>query len=184
MVYTLKHSMNTSKSEILIKECLRGNKKSQKELFDTYKNAMFTVCLRITANEEDAKDALQEGFIAVFNGLHSFKSKSTIGAWIKTIMVRTALRKVRKIWFEDVEDIKNASVEFDSDFTGEMLHNAIMQLDDGYRTVFVLFEVEGYSHREIAKITGISEGTSKSQLHYAKKKLKSIIVNHYEYERR
>ncbi|MDD4150449.1 MAG: RNA polymerase sigma factor [Bacteroidales bacterium] len=175
--------MNTTKDEILKKECLRGDRKSQKKLFDTYKNAMFTLCLRITANEEDAKDALQEGFIAVFNGLHSFKSQSTIGAWIKTIMVRTALRKVRKIWFEDVEEIKNTSVEFDSDFTGEMLHKAIMQLDNGFRTVFVLYEVEGYSHREIAEITGISVGTSKSQLHYAKKKLKSIIVNRYDYER-
>lgn len=169
---------------ILLKACLQNDRKAQKELFDLYKNGMFTICLRITGDEEDAKDALQEGFIAVFNNLKSFKSNSTIGAWIKTIMVRTALRKVKKMHFEEIENVESQTVSFDDSFSGEVLHKAIMQLDDGFRTVFILYEVEGYSHKEIAEMIGISLGTSKSQLHYAKKKLQSIIVNKYEYERR
>jgi RNA polymerase sigma-70 factor (ECF subfamily) len=175
--------MNKNTDEILVKKCLQNDRNAQRQLFDQYKNAMYTVCLRITADVEDAKDALQEGFIAVFNGLSTFKGHSTIGAWIKTIMVRTALRKVRKIYFDSVENLSLQDGEINDEFTGEMLHKAIMELDDGFRTVFVLYEVEGYTHREIAKMTGISEGTSKSQLHYAKKKLQSIIVNRYEYER-
>ena len=176
--------MKKKTKNILVKDCLRNDRKAQKELYDLYKNAMFTICLRITGDDEDAKDALQEGFIAVYSSLSSFKGSSTIGAWIKTIVVRTAIRKVRKINFEDIENVADQATETIDSFSGSDLHKAIMQLDDGFRTVFVLYEVEGYSHKEIAKMTGISEGTSKSQLHYAKKKLQSIIVNQYEYERR
>ncbi len=176
--------MNKKSDEILLNACLRNNRKAQKELFNLYKNGMYTICLRITSDEEDAKDALQEGFISVFNSLKSFKGNSTIGAWIKTIMVRTALRKVKKLHFEEIGNVEPQTVSFDESFSGEVLHKAIMQLDAGFRTAFILYEVEGYSHKEIAEMTNISVGTSKSQLHYAKKKLQSIIVNQYEYERR
>ena len=176
--------MNKKTVEILVKKCLRNDRKSQRQLYDLYKDAMFTICFRIAGNEDDAKDALQEGFIAVFNGLSSYKGQSTIGAWIKTIIVRTALRKVKKLHFEDIENVEDQTVSFDDTFSGEVLHNAIMQLDSGFRTVFILYAVEGYSHKEIAEMLNINIGTSKSQLHYAKKKLQLIIVNQYEYEKR
>ena len=176
--------MDQKTQKILIERCLKNDRKSQRELYELYKNAMFTLCLRITADHDDAKDALQDGFIAVFNSLPTFKGQSTLGAWIKTIIVRTALRKTKKLHFDSLENIEDQTVSFDDSFSGEVLHNAIMKLDPGFRTAFILYEVEGYSHKEIAEITKISEGTSKSQLHYAKKKLQSIIVNHYEYESR
>ncbi len=176
-------SMDKKTEKILVKNCLRNDRLSQKQLFDQYKDAMYTLCFRITANEEDAKDALQDGFIAVFNSLSSFSFKSTLGAWIKTIIVRTAIRKIKKLHFDSIENIEDETYTFDESLNGEMLHTAIMMLDPGFRSVFILYEVEGYSHKEIAEIAEISLGTSKSQLHYAKKKLKSIIVNQFEYER-
>jgi len=176
--------METQKPEILIQGCLRNDRTSQKQLYDAYKNAMFSVCLRITGNYDDAKDALQEGFVAVFKSLSSYRGLSSPGAWIKTIMVRQALRKLKKPVFSEATEIADESYDFDSDFSGADLHNAIIALDEGFRSVFVLYEVEGYSHREIAQMLNISEGTSKSQLHYAKKKLQSILRKTYGYERR
>jgi len=176
--------METQKSEILIQGCLRNDRISQKQLYDAYKNAMFSVCLRITGNYDDAKDALQEGFIAVFKSLPSYRGDSSLGAWIKTIMARQALRKLKKLIFIAETEIADESYNFDYDFSGADLHNAIIMLDEGFRSVFVLYEVEGYSHREISTMLNISEGTSKSQLHYAKKKLQSILQKTYGYERR
>lgn len=169
--------------DILIKNCIKNNRKSQKELYDKYKDAMFTICLRITGNYDDAADALQDGFISVFKGLSSFKGESTFGAWIKTIMVRSSVRRLKKIFFVDEEKIHEEPVLFDSDLSGDDLHNAILQLDEGYRSIFVLYEVEGYTHNEIGEMLNISPGTSKSQLHYAKKKLKKILKKIYDYER-
>ena len=144
---------------------------------------MYSVCLRICGNQDDAKDALQEGFIEVFKSLPAFRGESSVGAWIKTIIARKAIRKLRKLKFAPESEAVSEIVEFESDISGEELHKAIMSLDEGYRSVFVLYEAEGYSHREISDMLKISEGTSKSQLHYAKKKLQSILQKNYGYER-
>ncbi len=176
--------METQKTQIMIQGCLNNDRASQKQLYDAYKNAMYSVCFRICGNQDDAKDALQEGFIEVFKSLSAYRAESTIGAWIKTIIARKALRKLKKLSFVSETEAISESVEFDSDISGEELQNAIMMLDVGYRSVFVLYEVEGYSHREVSQMLKISEGTSKSQLHYAKKKLQSILQKTYGYERR
>lgn len=159
----------------LIKLCLNDDRTSQRELFLAYKDAMFTVLYRLLGNVEDAEDALQDGFLKVFSNISSFQSKSTIGAWMKVIFVREALQRLRKnaLDLTNIDDVPQVetNLSFDDALTGEVLENAILSLDDGFRTVFLLVEVEGYKHKEVADMLEISEGTSKSQLSRAKKKL-------------
>lgn len=160
----------------LIELCLNQDRKAQCELFMRYKDAMFTVLYRLTSNREDAEDALQEGFVKVFTKLYTWKGNSSIGSWMKTIFIRTAIEKLRNrfLWV-DIEDVTEESTSLDENLTGEILEKAIGRLEDGYRSVFLLVEVEGYKHKEVATMLGISEGTSKSQLSRAKKKLQGLL---------
>jgi DNA-directed RNA polymerase specialized sigma24 family protein len=143
------------KQEIrMVNECLKGNRMAQRELYEKYKTGMYTVAYRILGNSNDAHDALQEAFINVFSFLSGYGFRSSLGAWIKKIVVN---------------------------FTAEMLDQAIKSLPDKARVVFLLVEVEGYKHQEVAEMLNINEGTSKSQLFYAKtllqKKLKDLKNN-------
>ncbi len=142
-----------------------------------YCDAMFTVAYRIVNNNDDAHDVLQETFIEVFKHIKSFRNESSVGAWIKTILVRKALKKLKELKF--VDNFGENGVEIPSDFlddlSGEYLEQLILSLPEGFRTVFLLFEVEGYSHQEIAEMLNISQNTSKSQLSRAKKSLRMKI---------
>lgn len=161
----------------LIQECLANNRLAQKQLYERYKRAMYTVAYRITGDFESANDVLQEAFVKVFRGLEKFRKESTLGAWIKTIVVRTALSKVKKeIRFEPLDHSHTGGmVDWGNYLEAEYLEKAIKALPEGYRAVFVLIEVEGYSHKEVAEMLSISVGTSKSQLFYAKKRLRKSI---------
>ena len=162
----------------LIQACLQNDQIAQRTLYDKYKRAMFTLSYRITGDYELAQDVLQEGFVKVFRGLKSFRAESTLGAWIKTIIVRTAYGKMRaqKMFFESIDNISSDEVVDWGDYLqAEYLEKAILSLPDGYRNVFTLIEVEGYSHKEVAEMLNISTGTSKSQLFYAKRKLREIL---------
>lgn len=161
----------------LIAACLQNDRLAQKELYERYKRAMYTLAYRVTGDFELASDVLQDAFVQVFRYLGSFRQESTLGAWIKKIVVRTAIRAVRKkIHFEELDAVgPERATGFDHYLDAEYLEKAIKLLPEGYRTVFVLVEVEGYAHREVGEMLGISEGTSKSQLFYAKKKLRSIL---------
>ena len=164
----------------LVKQCIDQNRAAQRQLFLTYKDAMFTVLYRLLGNSEEAEEALQDGFIKVFNHISSFEGKSTLGAWMKTIFIREALQRLRKesLQVNEISDIEDVSVlTFDDSLTGETLEKAILSLEDGYRTVFLLIEVEGFKHNEVAKMLNISEGTSKSQLSRAKLKLRTILTD-------
>ncbi len=165
----------------LIKKCLKKDRRAQQELFNKYKDAMYTLAFRITGNYDDAKDVLQDAFVNVFMKLDTFKGNSTLGAWIKTIVVRTAIKKTNtKFTFENIENIsEESSFSIDDNLTGEAIESAILKLDKGYRTVFLLIEIEGYKHREVAEILNISEGTSKSQLFNAKKHLRKQLQSIY-----
>ena len=161
----------------ILKGCLVNDQKSQKMLFDRYKDAMYTIAFRILRDEELACDALQEGFIRVFGSLKNFEGRSTLGAWIKTIMVRSTLRLVDKR-FDTIDyekEYANELIEWDENLTGELLDKAIASLSAGYRSVFILIEVEGYTHKEVGEMLGISVGTSKSQLSRAKKLLQQKL---------
>jgi RNA polymerase sigma factor (sigma-70 family) len=172
---------NHGNEKEIVRGCLRNDRHAQKMLFDNYKDAMYTVVYRILRDEELACDALQEGFIRVFEGLMNFRFEASLGSWIKTIMVRSALRIGKKEPLKDNIEMEaiNETIEWDVNLTGETLDKAISRLSPGYRNVFLLVEVEGYSHKEVAEMLNISEGTSKSQLSRAKRilqeKLKDII---------
>ena len=162
----------------LIELCLNKDRTAQRELFLAYKDAMFTVLYRLLGNTEEAEEALQDGFVKVFNHLSTFQHKSTIGAWMKTVFIREALQRIRKkdiLVNDSSSTVDVEGLSFDDSLTGEVLEKAILSLDDGFRTVFLLIEVEGYKHREVAEMLHISVGTSKSQLSRSKKKLKGIL---------
>lgn len=162
----------------LVDACRKMNRLAQKELYDRYSSAMYTAAYRITGDFDLANDALQEGFLKIFQKLHTFRGESTVGAWIKVIIVRTALSRIkREPTMEPLpqnfnnEQIDWGQHELDIDY----LEKAIQKLPSGYRSVFLLIEVEGYSHREVSEMLGITQGTSKSQLFYAKKKLREFL---------
>jgi RNA polymerase sigma-70 factor (ECF subfamily) len=167
---------NHSETEI-VTGCLKLDRKSQKVFFDRYKDAMYTVVYRILRNEEMASDALQEGFISAFGSLKNYEGRSTLGAWLRTIMVRSALHILSRQpeTFDYQEVFSEETIAWDENMTGEILDKAIAELSTGYRTVFLLIEVEGYSHKEVSEMLNISEGTSKSQLFRAKKMLQNKL---------
>ena len=162
----------------LIAACRREDRRAQKELYDRYSRAMYTACYRICGEFDLANDALQEGFLKVFQKLHTFRGDSTIGAWMKVVIVRTALNRLRRRPRFNELPLHHAEEEVDwghSPLDVEYLERAIQRLPDGYRAVFVLVEVEGYKHKEVAEMLSITVGTSKSQLFYAKKKLREYL---------
>ena len=170
--------------QALIAGCRKGDRAIQRKLFDAYKKAMYTKAYRIVNNTDDAHDVLQEAFLEVFKDIHLFRGESTLGAWIKTIVIRKALRKQRlELRYESLEEEHDESIEWPDALTGEYLHQAIQALPDGYRAVFTLVEVEGYSHKEVSSLLNIAEGTSKSQLYHAKKMLQRLLKPIYTHGR-
>ena len=168
----------------LIEGCKHNKREAQKCLYNKYCNAMYSIALRMLKNEDDAHDVLQDAFINVFKKIKSFRGESTIGAWIKTIVVRTALDKIKKDVFyshEEIDEkiINNTSVSNESHLSAEYIEKVIMSLPTGYRTVFLLIEVEGYTHKEVAEMLNVTEGTSKSQLFSAKKILRTLLKDFY-----
>jgi len=161
----------------LIEACLANDRLAQKRLYERYCQAMYTVAYRITSDFELADDVLQEAFIKIFRALPKFRRESTLGAWIKTIVIRTALSKIKgQPPFETFDNHQHdEAIDWGHRLDVEYLERAIQALPEGYRAVFVLIEVEGYSHKETAELLGISEGTSKSQLFHAKKRLRAAL---------
>lgn len=165
------------KEHELVKACIDHDRKAQKRLYEMYCDAMYSSSFRILNDHELASDAIQEAFIHVFRVLGQFQFRSTLGAWIKTIVVHSSLKILKKqktfIITELDDSVEHAS--WNEPMSGEYLEKAILSLPDGYRVIFLLVEVEGYKHREVAEMLNISEGTSKSQLFRAKKYLKNIL---------
>ena len=148
---------------------------------------MMGVCLRYMKSQEDAEDVLLEGFYKVFKNLEKFRGTGTLGSWIKTIIVRAAIRAVQGLHLhvEIEERTMDAEVRFDDNLTGQLLDELLLNLPDKCRVVFQLIEVEGYAHKEVAELLGITTGTSKSQLHYAKRLLKEKLQNRgYEHRKK
>jgi RNA polymerase sigma factor (sigma-70 family) len=171
---TLTLSPETQTLQKLAEACARQDRASQKALYDQFKNQLFRVCLRYAANSQEAEDFLQEGFLKVFKSIHTWQPSGNLVAWMKTIMIHTALEHQRKLSAKvgrvDITQAENlqGTEEILSQISGEELMEIIQGLPDGFRTVFNLYAVEGYSHSEIASLLTISEGTSKSQYSRAK----------------
>ncbi|MDD2633713.1 MAG: RNA polymerase sigma factor [Bacteroidales bacterium] len=161
----------------IIEACLKSDRVAQKALYDQFKTRMYTLAYRITGNFDDANDVLQDGFLQVFRKLHTFKGDSKLGSWIHTIMARTAIDRIKhRIFFEDVEKIDTSTpIDWGTSIVIDYLEKAIANLPEGYRTIFTLYEIEGFKHREIAELMDISESTSKSQLFKAKKMLRENL---------
>lgn len=162
----------------LIEGCKQQKANFQRELFNRYKDAMFTLAYRLTGDFDDAKDVLQEAFMEVFQQIIHFRGDSTIGAWIKVIVSRKAYKSFKsKVHFVDYDILhENERIDWGHSIDIEHLEKAIQLLPEGFRVVLVMAEIEGFKHREIAEMLGISEGTSKSQLFYAKRKLKELLL--------
>ncbi len=169
----------------LINDCIGGNRKSQKQLYDTYAGKMFAVCLRYSKNQMDAEDILQDGFVKLFNNLHRFRGEGSFDGWVRRIFVNTAIEHIRRkqMVTSDSEVLENSLADkyktaLDNLFEKDLLKSA-NQLSDGYKTVFNMYAVEGFSHKEIADKLGITESTSKSQFSRAKAILRNMLVGKF-----
>lgn len=165
----------------IVEKCMLGNRKAQFELYRLYSQAMYNICLRMSNNDLDAEDLLQQSFVDVFTKMGSFRFESSIGAWIKRIVVNNCINflKKRRLKIESLDD-RYHQVSEDAPVSKVALNvgainSAIKKLPDGYRVVFTLYQFEGYDHKEIGQILNITEATSKSQFSRAKKKLRSLL---------
>lgn len=167
----------------LISECKNGSRTAHKKLYDIYKVKMFTLCLRYMSNKQDAEDMLQEGWVKVFKELNSFdNSKGTFYGWIRKIFVNTNLEFLRKkrIYFDDLADsVISIDYSYEMDIIGSMslkeIVDILQSLPNGYRSVFNLYVIEGFTHKEIGEILNISPNTSKTQLMKAKQMMQSKV---------
>ncbi|MGE5519305.1 MAG: RNA polymerase sigma factor [Candidatus Dadabacteria bacterium] len=170
----------------LINGCTNGDRRFQYELYRKYSPVMYGVCLRYAGNTEEAEDILQEGFIKVFNKIGSFRKEGSFEGWMRRIFVNTAIEHYRKkIYLQPITEHEENTVEgkylsvLDSLAEKDII-KLVQQLSPGYRTVFNMYVVEGYTHRQIAEQLGISEGTSKSQLSRAKSILQDLVKSYVE----
>ena len=166
----------------LITGCLRGERRFQEGLYNQHGSTMFSICLRYACDYYQAEDMLQEGFIKVFNNLKNFRSEGSFEGWLKRIFVNTAIEWLRKnkVMNEmaEIENVPLHIVQEDcfSQLAADDLMKLIQSLSPGYRTVFNLYAIEGYSHKEIGDMMNINEGTSKSQLARARYILQKMVV--------
>jgi RNA polymerase sigma-70 factor (ECF subfamily) len=165
----------------MIEGCIKGNRRMQELLYQTYAPKMFGICLRYTGATADAQDVLQDGFIKAFNKLEGYKSEGSFEGWLKRIFIHTAIDQLhKKNPVQTITDVQENIIE-DMDWSvleqlaAEEVMELVRQLPDSNRTIFNLFVVEGYTHKNIAEMLGISEGTSKAQLAKAKGILQSML---------
>jgi RNA polymerase sigma factor (sigma-70 family) len=168
----------------LVEKCKRGERQAQFELYRLFAKGMYNVCLRMLNNDQDAEDVLQNAFLDIFTKLDTFRYESSIGAWIKRIVVNNCINflKRNRMAFEELsrqhQDVSATEEDHASTPEGlsvEAVRHALMDLPDGYRVVFSLYALEGYDHQEIGEILNITEATSKSQYSRARKKMKEIL---------
>ncbi|MES2780357.1 MAG: sigma-70 family RNA polymerase sigma factor [Bacteroidota bacterium] len=166
-----------------IRKLEHGDKVSQKQLFEQLYASMFRVCQRYIVKTDEAEDCVMKGFMNAFQhiGQLNYQGEESLFKWLRKIMVNeclTELRKKHNFYMIPEEQLPEVLIEADvwNKIEVEDLNNLVLRLPTGYRTVFSLFVVEGYAHKEIATMLGITESTSKSQLLKAKSKLKIMIT--------
>jgi len=165
--------------EQLIKECQQNSIKAQEQLYRLFAPKLFAVCLKYSRNRADAEDNMQDGFLLIFNKIGQYRFQGSFEGWAKRVMVNNVLQKYRtegifEIVTENLPEEADVEIEAD-DISMEYLMAIIQQLPDRYRMVFNLYAIDGYSHKEIAEMLGITEGTSKSNLARARIILKEKI---------
>ncbi len=168
----------------LIKRCADNDRKAQKEIYHLFAGKLFSICLKYSKNKQEAQDNFQDGFVTIFDKIGQFKFRGSFEGWIKRVMLNTVLLKYRKkavlnIVTEEIPDEVIVDID-DDEISLDFLLNLIHELPDRYRLVFNLYVLDGYSHREIAEMLHIAEGTSKSNLARARVILKQKIELHQE----
>jgi len=167
----------------LIAGCKQGKREYQKQLYEKYARTMYGICLRYCPNPEVAQDLLHDGFIKIFSAIGSFSEKGSFEGWMKRVFINLALESIRKektiITTEDLQNISDI-VDNDNENSDEIseddLLKMIQELPHGYRTVFNLYAIENLSHKEIAKVLDIAEGTSRSQYIRARQILQEKVL--------
>lgn len=175
----------------LLAGCIRGERVYQKQLYELYYGKMMAVCMRYTNNREEARDILHEGFIKVYRNLSRYKPSHSLESWIRRIMINTAIDHYRKNKkYRNQVDLDYAAHKIEvsnhtpiNQLSAQEIMKLVQQLPPAYRTVFNLYVVEGYNHREIGNKLGISEGTSKSNLSKARAKLRKLVSSELHIKR-
>jgi RNA polymerase sigma-70 factor (ECF subfamily) len=169
----------------IIKGCLKGDRKSQEQLYKMFSNRMFGLCLQYADNHDDASDILQEGFIKVFRKMDQFSGKGSFEGWIRRIMINTALERYRSqlhlypLTENSVSGVETVHEEVFEKLSSQDLLKLVQGLTPRYRMVFNMYAIEGYSHKEIAEAMGITVGTSKSNLSRARDILQEKVKKYY-----
>lgn len=166
----------------LVKRCVKGKQSAQKLLYERFSDKMFGVCLRYVHRRDAAQDVLQDGFVKVFKHLKKYKSKGSLEGWIRRIIVNTALDYIRKekskgytVPVEEVSYLLEKNDYIIEKMSADELLKLIHTLPEGFRNVFNMYALEGYSHKEIAELLNITESTSKSQYSRAKVQLRELV---------
>lgn len=173
----------------LIEGCIRGDRKMQFELYQRYAPKMYGVCLRYAGKAEEAEDILQEGFIKIYNKIGSFRGEGSFEGWMRRIFVNTAIEHFRKkTYLQPITEYEENTLEGKylnvlDNLAEQDIIQLVQKLSPGYRTVFNMYVVEGYTHKQIGEALGISEGTSKSQLSRAKIILQEMVQQYMEHKR-
>ena len=185
--------MDNDQVKDIIKNCVAGKRAAQKQLFELFYGTMLGVCMRYTKDKDAAQEVVQEGFIKVFEKLNEFDFTGSFEGWMRRIMVNTSIDAIRKkkrrafatdedfileqnpLYTDDKDDDK-----FLNELKAEEAMKAIQELSPAYQTVFNLYVIENYSHKEIAEILEITEGSSKSNLAKAKQNLRKILKEKFE----
>ncbi len=172
--------------QLLIEGCRKGNRLAQKELYDTYSRKMMGVCLRYANERETARDLLQDGFVKVFTSIGSYSGTGSFEGWMRKIFVNCALEYLRKtdvlreaVDLDNTTELSNPDSSAVSNMSAKELMQLVRELPAGFRTVFNLFAIEGFSHKEISELLNITESTSRSQFTRAKQLLQRKINDLY-----
>lgn len=168
----------------IVAGCISSDPEARRVLYDKYSAQMYSVCMRYAQDSENANDMFQDGFYLVYKNIHQLKNVDALSGWIKRIFINTAIKHCkmasRTILYQEIKHANISSVDWneaESNLGTEEITKLIQELPVGCRTVFNLYVIEGYSHNEIAEQMEISIGTSKSQLHDARKILKQKLAD-------
>lgn len=173
-----------SELEEIIDGCVKGKKDAQDRLYKKFSGLIYGICLRYTKNKMEAQDVMQDVFVKIYNNIHTYHHDGSFEGWLRRIAVNTSITNYRKnqkhAYQEDINDvlrIKDEPVPVeDLEFTAEEMMNCIQKLPHGYKTVFSMYVIEGFMHKEIADMLGIDINTSKSQLSRAKAHLQRELA--------
>ncbi|MDL2221000.1 sigma-70 family RNA polymerase sigma factor [Parabacteroides sp. OttesenSCG-928-N08] len=176
--------------QLLITGCRRGESWARKQIYEKYAPSMMSLCVRYVNDKETARDLMQDGFVKIFTKIHTYTGEGAFGGWIRRIFVTTALEYLRSkevmTMYMSIDNVSNLMVAVDNSIMEQLSANDLMdcigKLPPGYRTVFNMYAIEGYSHKEIAQMLGINESTSRTQFIRARYSLQKSVLSLMEKE--